>query len=49
MKSVGMVEPKCMATFVSLGGIVPVLWFEKKVFCPKLNCKTPSRRPGVQS
>ena len=32
MKSVGMTEPKCMATFVAFGGIATVLWFEIEIF-----------------
>ena len=32
MKSVGMTEHKRMATFVALGGIATVLWFERERF-----------------
>ena len=32
LKSVGMMEPKIMATFVALGGIANVLWFKSKSF-----------------
>ena len=32
MKSVGMTEPKQMATFIALGGIATALWFERKSF-----------------
>ena len=32
MKSVGMTEPKRMATFVALGGIATALWFERESF-----------------
>ena len=32
MKSMGMTEPKQMATFIALGGIATALWFERKSF-----------------
>ena len=32
MKSVGITEPKQMATFIALGGIATALWFEKESF-----------------
>ena len=32
MKSVGMTEPKQMATFIALGGIATALWFERESF-----------------
>ena len=32
MKSVGMTEPKQMATFIVLGGIATALWFERESF-----------------
>ena len=32
MKSVGMTEPKKMATFIALGGIATALWFERESF-----------------
>ena len=32
MKSVGMTEPKRMATFIALGGIATALWFERESF-----------------
>ena len=49
MKSVGMTEPKQMATFIALGGIATALWFERISFPHGPNWKTPSKRPGVQS
>ena len=32
MKSMGMIEPKKMATFIALGRIATTLWFEKESF-----------------
>ena len=32
MKSVGMTEPKQMATFIALGGIATASWFERESF-----------------
>ena len=32
MKSMGMTEPKQMATFIVLGGIATALWFERESF-----------------
>ena len=32
MKSVGMTEPKQMATIIALGGIATALWFESESF-----------------
>ena len=32
MKSVGIIEPKKMATFIALGGIATALWFERESF-----------------
>ena len=32
MKSVGMTEPKQMATFIALGIIATALWFERESF-----------------
>ena len=43
MKSVGMTEPKQMATFIALGGIATALWFERKVFLHGWNWKTLSK------
>ena len=32
MKSVGMTEPKRMATFIALGGIATASWFARESF-----------------
>ena len=32
MKSVRIIEPKKMATFIALGGIASALWFERESF-----------------
>ena len=32
IKSVGMTEPKQMATFIAPGGIATALWFERESF-----------------
>ena len=32
MKSIGMTEPKQMATFIALGGIATASWFERGSF-----------------
>ena len=32
MKSLGMTEPKHMATFIALGGIATVSWFKRESF-----------------
>ena len=47
MKSVGITEPKQMATFTALGGIAIALWFERKRFSLWAELKAPLRRPGV--
>ena len=49
MKSVGMTEPKQMATFIALGGVATALWFERESFPHGWNWKTLSKRPGVES
>ena len=47
MKSVGMTEPKGLATFVALGASQLRCGLREKVFCPGLSWKKPSKRPGV--
>ena len=32
IKSVGMSDPKCVATFVALGGIATLPWYKREVF-----------------
>ena len=41
MKSVGMTEPKQMATFIALGGIVTASGLREKVLSPGLILKMP--------
>ena len=43
MKSVGMTDPKSMATFIALGGNATASWFKRKSLSPGLISKTPSR------
>ena len=47
IKSVGMTEPKQMATFIALGGIATTLWFKRESFHLCADKKTPLRRPSV--
>ena len=37
MKSIGMTDPKQMATFIALGGIVTASWFERESFVSRAN------------
>ena len=47
MKSVGITEPKKMATFIALGGIATALCVERESFSLWAELKDPLRRPGV--
>ena len=44
MKSVGLTEPKKMATFIALGGISTDLWFEREIFFSKMKLKDNSKK-----
>ena len=44
MKSVGMTDPKQVATFIALGGIATALWFEGRDYPCGQRKKTPFRR-----
>ena len=49
MKSVGMTEPKRMATFVARDGIATVLWFERESFSSWAKLIEAFKKPGVLS
>ena len=49
MKSVGMTEPKQMATFIALGGIATASWFDKESFVSWADLKDAFKRTGVSS
>ena len=44
-----MTEPKLMATFIALGGLLTNLGLREKVFPHGRDWRMPSRKPGVQS
>ena len=49
MKSIGMTEPKQMATFIALGGIATASWFERESFVSWANLKDAFKKTGVSS